>query len=142
MANENEQVNTLPELVKEYFKYDQDEKKASKFKKPLNEKIKKAMREGNVEIVAVDDIVATFKIQNRTSMNEARLLEKLKELGLTQAIQTIEKPDAGVIEALIYDGVLDASDLASCSDTSEVAVLSVKQKKQTLPKLSKKAPKQ
>lgn len=143
MANENEQVvqpdvQNLPELVKEYFKHDQEEKRANKYKKPLNDQIKKAMREGGVGELIVDDIVATFKVQQRTSMNEQRLLDKLKELGLTQAIQTVERPDPGMLEKLIYDGELDASDLASCSDTTEVAVLSVKQKKKAPTTFSKK----
>ena len=119
----------LPEMVKEYYKYDTAEKAAKKSKELLNKEMKKMMRSADLEEFETEELIATFSIQERSSMNEVKLVAKLKELGFTDAIETVEKPNAGVLETLIYDGKLDPALIADCEITKEVEVLSVKKKK-------------
>lgn len=119
----------LSEIVSEFYKHDSIEKLAKKKAEPIKAEIKKLM--GSVELgeFETDDLVATFSIQERTSTNEAKLLNKLKELGMAECIETVERPNTAVLETLIYDGKLDASILADCFETKNVEVLSVKKKK-------------
>lgn len=119
----------LLEMVKEYYKYDTAEKAAKKSKELLNKEMKKMMRSADLEEFETEELIATFSIQERSSMNEVKLVAKLKELGFTDAIETVEKPNAGVLETLIYDGKLDPALIADCEITKEVEVLSVKKKK-------------
>lgn len=119
----------LPEMVKEYHKYDNAEKEAKKSKEPLNKEMKKMMRSAEMKEFETDELLVTYSIQERSSMNEVKLVARLKELGFTDAIETVERPNAGVLETLIYDGKLDPELIADCEVTKEVEVLSVKKKK-------------
>jgi len=124
MANELNLL-TLGEQVKKYFAFDQAEKTAKKDKEPLNKSIKLEMRTSGLKEFNSDGIVADFSTQQRTTMNEAKLLVKLKELGLDNAIETVEKPNQAVVEDLVYNGKLDPAVLAGCIETKEVEVLKV-----------------
>lgn len=105
---------------------------ADKYKKEsdeLNKEIKRELRVGveagqSVELV-VGDLSAVFQVQERTSMNSEKLLQRLRDLGLTQAIKTIEAPDENVLEDLIYRGELDAGLISDCNESSLVEVLKV-----------------
>jgi hypothetical protein len=112
--------------VKHYFKLDQEEKSVKKEKTPLNVAIKDHMKSNALNAVEVDGIKVSYQVQERTSMNEDKLLLKLKSLGLTEAIVTVEKPDSESVSKLIYDGKLTTEELESCIEKKYVEVLSVK----------------
>lgn len=112
-----------------YHKYDSEEKAAKKLREPLNLELKKAMAEMNLNLFEFNGYVASYSPQERISMNEDRLIAKLKELGHTDAIVHVEKADTGKLEELIYDGKLDPELLVSCNDTKIVEVLSIKKPK-------------
>lgn len=114
------------EQVKHYYQYDLEEKAAKDSKKPLNTSIKKHMQANNLKAVEVDGLKVSYSLQERTNMNEDKLLLKLKSLGLTEAIVTVEKPDAEAVSKLIYDGKLTTEELDACIEKKYVEVLSVK----------------
>lgn len=119
-------VKDLPELVEEYAKLDDLEKSAKKQKTPLNTSIKRVMKDSGTDVFTVGNVTATYGSYEKDTMNEAKLLERLKQMGLTEAIQTVEKPDTAVIEDLIYKKKLDPQVLADCTESKTVETLSVK----------------
>lgn len=116
-------------MVTDYHKYDTAEKSAKKLKEPLNKDLKVLMSKSKLKEFVIDDLTASYALQERTSMNSDKLLQRLKDLGFDKAIETFERPNAGVLEALIYDGELDPELIKDCNETKWVEVLSVKKMK-------------
>lgn len=119
-------MEQLEQLVFHFAELDAEQKRLKKEGDPLKDKIKTIMNEHEMDRFEKGPIQVTFSIQERRTMNEERLLQKLKSLGLTEAIKTVEKPDQQVIEDLIYEGALDPSDLDECIERKQVEVLRVK----------------
>jgi uncharacterized protein (DUF2344 family) len=117
---------TLPQVVDQYFDLDLAEKAAAKLKKPLNELLKKEMKEGSLTELSGTKAKAIYSVQERTSLLEEKLLQKLKDLGHTEAIVVRETVDQNAVTQLMYDGVLPAEFLADCIETKEVQVLNIK----------------
>lgn len=111
--------------VEKYVELDAQQKALKKELDPMNKEIKAHMKSNNMKEFKTADFKVSFSVQERTSMNEDALLKKLKALGLTEAIVTVEKPDETVLEKLIYEGKLDASELESCIERKFVEVLKV-----------------
>lgn len=139
MSNISSEIKAkLGEKLKSYFIQNEAEKAAKKLKEPLNKEVKKIMVENKITEFEFDGILASYNLQERTSMNEDKLLNRLKELGFTQAIEQVERPNTSVLETLIYDGTLDPELIANCNETKYVEVLNVKKKKVAQPKVTKK----
>lgn len=105
---------------------------ADSFKKDadkLNKEIKQEMKAGGLKNIDTGKVVATYGVQERTSMNRDKLLKRLKDLGLQEAIKTVEVPNETVVEDLIYKGHLDASKIQDCIEVKEVEVLRIKKAK-------------
>lgn len=117
---------TIEEQVKQYADLDAKAKQIDDMKKPLNVAIKAYMRDNGIHEVAVDGIKAVFGKQERVSMNEAKLLEKVKGLGLTQAIKTIEVVDEDIINQMVYEGTLEPSLIEDCVETKVVETLTIR----------------
>lgn len=119
----------LEQKVDRYFELNTQEKEIKNEKDPLNASIKEEMRARGIEEFDSGRYTAKSAKQERTKMNPDKLLAKLKELGLTQAIKVVEQPDEAMVEELIYNKQLDPADLASCIDVNIVEVLTVKANK-------------
>lgn len=111
--------------VIDYVKYDTTAKEMKSKMDPLNKKIKKYMSENKMKNFEAGDVKVSYQLQTRSTMNEDALIGRLKKLGLHEAIKTVEKPDEQVIEQLIFEGKLPASELQSCITTKYVEVLKV-----------------
>lgn len=118
-------MEELKELVFKFAKIDAEQKRLKKLGDPLKNKIKKYMLQNGLDTFKEGPVTASFKIQERTSMNEDKLVSKLKSLGLFEAIKTVEVPDQAVIEELIYEGKLDPIELDDCIIRKNVEVLRV-----------------
>ena len=116
----------IEEKVKNYAELDAKGKKIDEMKKPLNAEIKAYMKENGIKEVATAGVKAVFGIQERVSMNEARLLEKVKRLGLNQAIKVIEVVDEDAIQEMIFKGELDAAEIESCIERKQIETLTIK----------------
>lgn len=126
---DKEMASKLERKVKEYHKHDLAEKAAKKLKTPLNKELKELMSSIDLREFETEDLVATYKVQERTNMDEVKLLNRLKELGLDKAIETVERPNQEALTAMFYSGELDPEAIADCMVIKEVEVLSVRQKK-------------
>lgn len=117
-------------MIQRYGDLNEQAKQIKKEMEPLNASIKSIMvtRLAGQDKVRVDagNYTAEMVIQRRRSMDQEKLVAKLKMLGFTQAIRTVEVPDEKVIEDLIYNGQLPAAELADCIREQEVQVLTVK----------------
>src|SRR5690625_1442026 len=122
---EEENMEEFKDLVLRFAKMDAEQKYIKKQADPLKDRIKKHMSENDMDTFKDGPVSASFRIQERKTMSEARLLSKLKSLGLESAIKTVEVPDQQAIEDLIYEGALDPSELDDCIDRKYVEVLRV-----------------
>ena len=120
----------LENLIEQYYDFknraDDLKKAADNYNKDIKDNFAAL---GISEYSTKSGFVAKITIQNRESFKEDMLVQKLKELGATTAVKTIEVPDMEEIENLIYNGKLDASKLADCKETKQVTTLKVTQKK-------------
>lgn len=95
-----------------------------------NKRIKEVMNElEKTEFETENGIIAKINVQKRESFIEDKLIAKLKELGVTTPIKTIEVVDMDELENVIYNGGLDASELTGCKQVKEVVTLKVTRKK-------------
>lgn len=109
--------------VQEYYEKNSQKLLLEKQIKPLNEAIKKEMNDdlkkdiGNYEIKIIT--------QDRSKVNESKLIALLKELDLNHAIKMVETIDEAMIERLIYSGDISQEDYAKCIDQKYVKTLKI-----------------
>lgn len=122
----SEELSQLPQKLTKFAEYNEQAKKYEKLKEPLNKEIKTIMSGAGIDEFESEGVTATLQTQERSSMNSAKLLNRLKELGFEEAIETVERPNDAVVERLIYDGKLDPELIQDCVETKHVQVLKVK----------------
>jgi hypothetical protein len=123
-----ERVITFEDKVQMFF----DKKKlADRLKKelePLNREIKKHMDENNLQELELSDYTIKITTQDRSTLNEERVVTRLHELGLEDCILIVEKPNQEAIEKKIYDNEIKATVFEDCTDINIVPVLKVSKK--------------
>lgn len=124
-------VGLLEEQIQNFYADKQQLDYYKKVTDDRNKSIKNMMQElEKSEFVTSDGIVAKMNVQKRESFIDDKLILKLKELGVTTPIKTIEVVDMDELENVIYNGNLDASELTGCKQIKEVVVLKVSKKKE------------
>ena len=119
----------LKELIRLFY---EDKQQLDEYKKSTdeyNKNIKDLMGKLDTTEFESDDLIAKISVQNRESFNEPKLIEKLKELNIEGVIKTKEYVDMDVLENVIYDGFLNASELTPCKEVKTVTTLKVLKKK-------------
>jgi vancomycin resistance protein YoaR len=121
-------VNKLDiiEKVTNYAELDAKAKQLEELKKPLNAEIKSYMKHNDLKEVSAAGIKAVYGKQERVSMNQDKLLDKVKQLGLNHAIKTIEVVDEQVLESMIFNGELNASQIEECMERKIIETLTIK----------------
>lgn len=95
-----------------------------------NKEIKNLLKQMNkTEFETDNGLIAKMTISERESFNEPSLIEKLKELDKSDAIDLVEVINWDKIEDMIYNGKLDASILGPYKEVKEVVTLKVSKKK-------------
>ena len=122
---------SLDSMIAEYYEHKSILDEQKKLVDVLNGHIKKIMEENDFDDYITEDgnYVAKKIIQNRESFKEPNLIAKLKELGVTSPLKTIEVIDYDELENVIYNGVLDAGLLSEFRENKEVVTLKVSKKK-------------
>jgi hypothetical protein len=90
-----------------------------------NKEIKEIMLSSQLAEFIVGDIKATCSVSERESFIEEALIEKLKEMKVDGVIKMKEYVDMDALENAIYNGELNAAELASCQEKKEVVTLRV-----------------
>ena len=120
----------LSNLIETFYEEKQEFDKYKKSTEEYNKQIKESLNDlGKTEFETESGLVAKMSTQQRESFNEAKLIEKLKELKVTSPIKTVEVVDMDELENVIYNEGLDASELTNCKIVKEVVTLKVSKKK-------------
>lgn len=122
------------QLLSDMIDYFMEQKEPyEEYKKELdgaNADIKFLMNKlGMKEFTSSWGYTAKLNVQKRESFDDNKLITKLKELGVTTPIKTVEVVDMDELENVIYNGGLDASQLTGCKQIKEIPVLKVSKKK-------------
>lgn len=122
-------MSTINELAERYYNLNELKSSTEKELKPINKEIKDLMESINLEKMETTN---GFKIeigtQNRSKVNEDKLVQLLKMKGFTDAIKTVEVPDEQIVERLVYTGELTADEYSTCIDKQIVKTLKIKKK--------------
>lgn len=114
----------LREIYKKYkaakLAADQAVKEEEKYKKLLKDEMKKA---GEKEYTDEDGYRFERVVQNRKSMDEAGVLESLKEKGLSKCIKTVEAVDEDKVLEAIEAGDYPAEELQKYLTIKEIVML-------------------
>lgn len=114
----------LREIYKKYkaakLAADQAAKEEEKYKKLLKDEMKKA---GEKEYTDEDGYRFERVVQNRKSMDEAGVLESLKEKGLSQCIKTVEAVDEDKVLEAIEAGDYPSEELQKYLTIKEIVML-------------------
>ena len=139
MEQENNALTALNELIESYGKNNDSFKALKKVVDKENADIKALMLENikpdedNTRIVKAGEYIAVLSIQDRSSMNEERLIQWLKKNGFSKGIiKKKEYVDGKALENAIYKGEIPedkVSEMESCKDPNDVKVLNVKKVK-------------
>jgi hypothetical protein len=119
----------INEKAKQYAELDAQIKKLDTIKKPLNSEIKDYMKDNGMDVIQGQGFGVHFGTQERVTMNEAKLLDKVKSLGLTDAIKTVEVVDQSLLEDLVFNGKLNPAEIEDCVERKIVETLTVKKAK-------------
>lgn len=122
-------MEKLKQLIERFGANNEQVKALKKLTDADNAEIKQLMVAGNLSSVESDTFVATYSVTKQESFDETKLLDKIKELGLTNVIKTVEVVDMELLESAIYDGEVSGADLADCKVIKEIPKLLVKLKK-------------
>jgi hypothetical protein len=91
--------------------------------------IKKFMSTSGLDKVTSEHFVASYSVSKSESFDEEKLINRLKALGCSHVIKTVEVVDMELLESAIYDGQIAGSELADCKVVKEIPKLVVKVKK-------------
>ena len=114
-------------------RYGKNKTELDKLKKAVdddNKLIKDIMLKEGKKVAVSDYFTASCSISKRTSVDEEKLLETIKESGYTNLIKTKEYVDSDLLESAIYHDEIDGDTLdaiSRCNIVKEVVVLKVKE---------------
>lgn len=118
--------SVLNELIPAYY---QNKERLDNYKKLVdrqNREIKRIMEDDKV--VETGGYKATLSISKRVDVNEEKLIDVLKNNGITDAIKTKEYVDMDTLESLIYNNKINLDVLnliGDCRSEKEVRTLRV-----------------
>ena len=116
----------LQELVSHYYLNKNEADSYKKIAEKDNAAIKEIMLQEHLpEITTADGIKATCSISEKESFVEDALIEKIKSLGVKGIVKKKEYVDMEALENAIYNGKLNAAELASCQEKKQIVTLRV-----------------
>lgn len=122
-TSENVQVD-LSSTINSYVLHKQQLEELKKLCDSENAQIKEYMKENNIE--SYDDgngHTVKYSVQERTSMNEAKLLKVMKDNGVNYVIKTQEYVDSDLLEKALYNNELSEDvqrQIAECNEVKYV----------------------
>lgn len=120
-------INELDGLINGYKQNKESLDNYKKITDEENAKIKQIMQANNIDTyTTLRGTQANITIQKRESFLDSKLIARLKELGITSPIKTIEVVDMDELENVIYNNKLDPRQIIDCKQVKEIVVLKVK----------------
>lgn len=131
----NRTVNTtLDELIPQYAFNKNELDSYTKICKEENEQIKAQLVDLGEDTYSTGGYTVKRIVAVKESMNEAKLLEVLRQNGINSAIKTKEYVDMDALEAYLYNNAPSADlarQLEACRTTSETVQLRLSKTKST-----------
>jgi hypothetical protein len=124
-AEEKGAEEILAELLPTYLTQKSEMDSIKKVVNNKNAEIKTLMRGSNLPEFVTGDIKATCSVSERQDFIEEALIEKIKNMKVPGIIKKKEYVDMDALENAIYNGKVNAAELASCQTTKEVVTLRV-----------------
>ena len=129
MTTEN---STLDILIP---RYGENKNKEASLKKDIekdNSSIKELMAQLSSNKYEVDGWVASYSTTEKESLDEDKLLQILKNAGITKAIKTVEILDMDILEDMLYKNEIPeniVADMDGCRNSKQVVTLRVTKNK-------------
>lgn len=121
--------NLIQQLEELLPSYKLNKTEADSYKKIVDKQsaeIKDIMVSNGLTSYEHNGIKASCTVSERLSFNEEKLLDKVRNLGVTDVIKSKEYVDMDALEVAIYNGLINPVDLAECQERKEVVTLRVK----------------
>lgn len=126
-------MNNLEQLIDAYALNKNELDSYKKICDAENAEIKALMTELELDKASTENYTATLSIQHRETMDEDKMLEVVRNSGLSHLIRTKEYVDMDLLEDELYHNKIDADTMAAmnrCWSTKEVQVLKITKKKE------------
>lgn len=120
------EMKELARLIPEYAENNTIKLAIEKKVKAGNEAIKSIFSSVGINSYAAGGYVANMTATERVKFDEDALLSKIKELGVKGIVKKKEYVDEDALESAIYNGTINAADLASCQIISTTYALRIK----------------
>ena len=117
------------EVLLRYDQLNEEAKRLSEEAGKLNAEIKAYMREHELKTLTAGKVSATFSTQERTATLVEKMIERLKTLGLNEAIIQIESLDEAKVQNMIYEKRLTPQQIEDCIEVKKVEVLRISKSK-------------
>ena len=109
-------------------------KRAKEQEKQLTDEIKILLDQEGISKDTIGDIKVTYTTCTKSSMNEDKLLQIVKRLSVEQpellkCIETKEYINEGVLEELIYEGLITVDDIQPAYEEKQYKTLKLKKVK-------------
>lgn len=126
-------MTDLKNLIESFGEKNEIVKSLKKETDVLNTQIKDIMSKNANAIVDTEHFTAKYSVITTESFDEERLISRLKELGKSSVIKTVEVVDMDALENAIYNGQIVGADLADCkvSKSTQKLVVSVRKEKKS-----------
>lgn len=126
-------MTDLKNLIESFGEKNEIVKSLKKETDVLNTQIKDIMSKNANAIVDTEHFTAKYSVVTTESFDEERLISRLKELGKSSVIKTVEVVDMEALENAIYNGQIAGADLADCkvSKSTQKLVVSVRKEKKS-----------
>lgn len=113
-------------IISEYFELNKQKLELDKRLKELNKELKDTMLANNQDTIIDDGYKVELRNQDRSKMNDEKLVNFLVSKGLQSALTTKIVPNEEEVERLTYEGVIAPVELEQCIDKNIIKVLTVK----------------
>lgn len=120
-------MSNINQLAETYYTLNETKNQVTKELKPINEEIKNSLAEINLKKLDTEN---GYRIeigsQNRSTVDEEKLVALLKLKGFNEAIKTIEVPDEALVERLVFSGELSPEEYSACINQKIISTLKIK----------------
>lgn len=126
-------IQTINDLITNFYEIKREYEDYKKIADDYSGKIKEYMTSHNETQLEVNDLVCTCKIIESESFDDAKLLNKVKQLWHNDTecpwVDTIEVVNMDALESAIYEGQINPAELNDCKVTKTQTRLLVKKSK-------------
>lgn len=116
----------LAAMARNYAALDRESRQVAEQRDALNRQIKEEMRARGIREFTVEDIRLILSTQSRVSLLPAKMVDRLRALGLEDLVVIRETVDEARLGQALDEGRVNAADLEGCSETKTVELLTVR----------------